>query len=117
MLETIDPVFRQDTFNEATSRGLTVEECRNRVAMETAAIIGIAAVATGVAVAAACSNGCAAPAYRPTNYYSSTTDYDCAGGGGDGPLFVQGPFRYTGPDIYGLDRDRDGIACEPYDEY
>jgi hypothetical protein len=118
MLETTDPEFRNDTASEVMRRGLTLEECRNKVAMETAAIIGIAAVATGVAVVAACSNGCAAPAYRPTNYYNSSgPDYDCAGGGGNGPRFVQGPFRLTGPDFYGLDRDGDGVACEPFDEY
>ena len=117
ILETTDDAFRQDAFTEATRRGISIEKCQNLVAMETAAIVGIAAVATGVAVVAACSNGCAAPSYRPASYYSRGPDYDCAGGGGDGPLFVQGPFRLTGPDIYGLDRDGDGIACEPFDEY
>jgi hypothetical protein len=37
---------------------------------------------------------------------------DCAGGGGNGPEYVRGPIRVTGVDIYGLDRDGDGIACE-----
>src|SRR5690554_3505861 len=59
MLETTDRTFQQDVAAELVRRGLTLEECQNRVAMETAAIVGIAAVATGVAVAAACSNGCA----------------------------------------------------------
>ena len=40
------------------------------------------------------------------------TDVDCAGGGGDGPAYVQGPVRVTGRDIYKLDRDGDGIACD-----
>jgi hypothetical protein len=31
---------------------------------------------------------------------------------GDGPAYVQGPFEYEGEDIYGLDRDGNGIACE-----
>lgn len=39
---------------------------------------------------------------------------DCAGGSGDGPAYVRGPFPHNGPDDpYGLDRDGDGIACEP----
>ena len=117
MIETADPAFRQDAFDEVSRRGLTIDECQNRVAMETAAIVGIAAVATGVTVAAACANGCGAPAYQPTYYKSSSSDYDCAGGGGNGPFYVQGPFRLNGPDVYGLDRDGDGIGCEPYDEY
>lgn len=39
-------------------------------------------------------------------------DVDCAGGSGDGPRYVQGPVYVTGPDIYGLDRDGDGVGCE-----
>jgi hypothetical protein len=39
-------------------------------------------------------------------------DYDCKGGGGNGPRFVSGPFRVVGDDHFGLDRDGDGEACE-----
>lgn len=42
-------------------------------------------------------------------------DIDCYGGGGKGPVFVKGPFSYEGDDVYGLDRDGNGIACEPFD--
>jgi len=40
------------------------------------------------------------------------SDVDCAGGGGNGPAYVKGPVRVIGKDIYGLDRDGDGIGCE-----
>lgn len=40
------------------------------------------------------------------------SDVDCAGGRGNGPVFVKGPIRVLGSDIYDLDRDHDGIACE-----
>jgi hypothetical protein len=40
------------------------------------------------------------------------SDVDCAGGSGNGPEYVQGPLRVIGTDIYGLDRDGDGIACD-----
>jgi hypothetical protein len=40
------------------------------------------------------------------------SDVDCAGGGGDGPAYVKGPIKVIGRDIYGLDRDGDGVACE-----
>lgn len=40
------------------------------------------------------------------------SDVDCAGGSGNGPAYVRGPVRVVGQDIYGLDRDRDGIGCE-----
>lgn len=43
------------------------------------------------------------------------SDVDCAGGSGNGPAYVRGPvyIRVRGVDPYALDRDRDGVACEP----
>ncbi len=40
------------------------------------------------------------------------SDYDCAGGSGDGPEYADGPISVTGSDPYGLDSDSDGVACE-----
>ncbi|MFF0266819.1 G5 domain-containing protein [Kribbella sp. NPDC004536] len=40
------------------------------------------------------------------------SDVDCAGGSGNGPEYVQGPIEVIGTDIYRLDADHDGIACE-----
>ncbi|MEU8253782.1 G5 domain-containing protein [Micromonospora inaquosa] len=40
------------------------------------------------------------------------SDVDCAGGSGDGPAYVSGPIRVIGSDIYDLDRDGDGTACD-----
>ncbi len=40
------------------------------------------------------------------------SDVDCAGGSGNGPAYVAGPINVIGSDIYDLDRDGDGIACE-----
>lgn len=40
------------------------------------------------------------------------SDVDCAGGSGDGPAYVRGPLQVIGPDVYKLDRDGDGIACD-----
>jgi hypothetical protein len=39
-------------------------------------------------------------------------DYDCAGGSGNGPNYIMGPFQVVGPDEYGLDSDGDGTGCE-----
>ena len=40
-------------------------------------------------------------------------DVDCAGGGGNGPVYAYTKnIRVVGPDVYGLDRDGDGIGCE-----
>ncbi|MCR1160762.1 hypothetical protein NEK97_04735 [Paenarthrobacter sp. UW852] len=40
------------------------------------------------------------------------SDVDCAGGKGNGPAYVRGPVTVIGSDIYKLDSDGDGIACE-----
>lgn len=40
------------------------------------------------------------------------SDVDCAGGSGNGPSYARGPITVIGSDIYDLDRDNDGIACE-----
>lgn len=40
------------------------------------------------------------------------SDVDCAGGSGNGPEYVVGPVEVVGPDVYGLDRDNDGVGCE-----
>jgi resuscitation-promoting factor RpfB len=40
------------------------------------------------------------------------SDVDCAGGKGNGPAYIGGPVYVVGSDVYGLDRDRDGVGCE-----
>ncbi len=41
------------------------------------------------------------------------SDVDCAGGSGNGPAYVRAQdFEVVGRDIYDLDRNGDGIACE-----
>lgn len=40
------------------------------------------------------------------------SDVDCAGGSGNGPAYVSGPVYVIGTDVYELDRDGDGIACD-----
>lgn len=42
----------------------------------------------------------------------NASDVDCAGGSGDGPAYVHGPVTIVGTDVYQLDRDGDGIACD-----
>lgn len=50
------------------------------------------------------------PSYDPC-LNPSASDYDCAGGSGDGPDYT-GPVTVTGSDDYDLDSDGDGSACE-----
>ncbi|HEX2070544.1 MAG TPA: hypothetical protein VHF90_02720, partial [Thermoleophilaceae bacterium] len=40
------------------------------------------------------------------------SDVDCGGGSGDGPEYVYGAVPVTGTDVYDLDSDSDGVACE-----
>ena len=41
----------------------------------------------------------------------NASDYDCAGGSGNGPYYT-GLVQVVGPDVFGLDRDGDGWGCE-----
>jgi hypothetical protein len=50
------------------------------------------------------------PGYQPC--LAPASDYDCAGGSGDGPGYASGPVYVSGSDPYDLDSDGDGVACE-----
>ncbi|HEX8068174.1 MAG TPA: hypothetical protein VF520_16785 [Thermoleophilaceae bacterium] len=52
------------------------------------------------------------PSYEGACLDPSASDYDCEGGSGNGPKYVQGPVRVVGPDEYDLDRDGNGTGCE-----
>jgi hypothetical protein len=52
------------------------------------------------------------PSYKGACLDPSASDYDCAGGSGDGPKYVQGPIQVVGDDHFDLDRDGDGVGCE-----
>ena len=66
----------------------------------------VVAVGTKVATSGGCDpnyNGACVPI---------ASDVDCAGGSGNGPAYVRGPVQVVGSDIYDLDRDGDGVACD-----
>ena len=52
------------------------------------------------------------PGYSPC--LPPASDYDCAGGSGNGPEYVSGPVYvdHSYGDPYGLDADGDGVGCE-----
>ena len=52
------------------------------------------------------------PSYQGECLTVGIGDYDCAGGSGNGPNYVQGTVRVVGPDEFDLDRDGDGWGCE-----
>jgi hypothetical protein len=52
------------------------------------------------------------PSYPDVCLYPAVEDYDCAGGSGNGPEYVEGPIRVRPPDPFDLDREGDGVGCE-----
>ena len=107
------------------------EEFRSAVAAARDANLGLWGACQSTSTAAPVA---AAPTPRPTVALAPTTaaptsgchpwysgacvptgfsDVDCAGGSGNGPGYVSGKnFRVVGADVYGLDADGDGVACE-----
>lgn len=57
-------------------------------------------------------SGSCHPSYAGACVPNDGRDVDCAGGSGNGPHYVSGPFQVVGPDVFDLDRDSDGKACE-----
>jgi hypothetical protein len=52
------------------------------------------------------------PSYAGACLDPNASDYDCAGGSGNGPLYT-GPVQIVGPDVFDLDgNDHDGLGCE-----
>jgi len=75
--------------------------------------------AVGTASAAAPAPAPAQPASGCDPNYADAcvpqaSDVDCAWGRGNGPAYLDGVARVVGSDIYGLDRDGDGYACEQW---
>ena len=52
------------------------------------------------------------PSYPDVCLNPNAEDYDCAGGSGNGPLYVEGPISVSPPDPFDLDADSDGVGCE-----
>ncbi|HJQ04353.1 MAG TPA: PASTA domain-containing protein, partial [Nocardioides sp.] len=50
------------------------------------------------------------PGYSPC--LPPASDYDCGGGSGNGPEYVDQTVTVTGSDPYELDSDGDGYGCE-----
>jgi hypothetical protein len=73
-------------------------------------VAGIAAV-PATAASAGSKHKCD-PNYRGACLKANASDYDCAGGSGNGPYYVRGPVGVVGRDHYRLDADHDGIGCE-----
>ena len=51
------------------------------------------------------------PSYTGACLNPNASDYDCAGGSGNGPLYT-GRVNVVGPDVFDLDNTNDGVGCE-----
>jgi hypothetical protein len=55
------------------------------------------------------------PSYQPRadgSCIPAVANVRCARDGVDGPVLVSGRYRIVGPDVFSLDPDGDGIACD-----
>jgi len=127
-----EPKYRADLLVELTQRGVSKEECVDRVNEQNAQVAccvvgGLAGLATTALVSAAVVGGSSSSGGGGGYYQSHPTyypyppigldDFDCAGGFGNGPNYVQGPVQIVGGyDPYRLDADYDGIGCEDSDK-
>ncbi|WP_205528625.1 peptidoglycan-binding domain-containing protein [Desertimonas flava] len=113
----VDGVFDAETDSQVrlfqAVHGLTVDGI---VGPQTAGVLDIwnpvpatTAVVPVQAVVAASPRGNCNPNY--TGCVPNDSDVDCAGGRGNGPSYT-GRVEVIGRDVYDLDRDGDGIACE-----
>lgn len=77
-LETEDAKYQADVAKELSRRGLTEQECRDKVAGHTAALVGIALLGTALAAGAAASSGggYSAPTYYGRYGYAWDQFYD-----------------------------------------
>lgn len=101
----LENVYR-DTFRDdrRISRELVAQ------VVVTAPIDQVTAVGTYRPPATRSGGGSCDPNY--TGCVPIASDVDCAGGSGNGPAYADGPVTVIGRDIYDLDRNGDGIACE-----
>jgi hypothetical protein len=78
-----------------------------------ALIVSTVTTGSGGTSSGGTSSGCH-PSYPTLCLNANASDYDCAGGSGDGPLYVSATnFTVLPPDPFGLDgNDNDGVGCE-----
>lgn len=107
--------------SDKAAQEATVKAAQEQAAAEAARQQAAAAAAARQQAAAAVKPPArpaapAAPSGCDRNYSGAcvpvASDVDCAGGSGNGPAYVRGPVTVVGTDIYGLDRDGDGLGCE-----
>ena len=92
-------------------RSSTERPSMSRWKLSSGLLVAVAAVATAGASAPAASAKRCHKSYKGACLKPNASDYDCAGGSGDGPYYT-GIVRIVGPDVFRLDADGDGYGCE-----
>lgn len=102
------------TYEVTYSDGTETSRILKSEAITTPPVTQISHVGTKVAIAPKVAQKPAASC--DPNYSGAcvpiASDVDCAGGSGNGPAYVAGPVYVIGSDIYDLDRDGNGVACQ-----
>lgn len=100
--------LRVTTWRVTTKNGKVVD--RKRLSTKVVTRPQARVVVIGTYVAPRQVQGSCDINYSPCVPVSS--DVDCAGGSGDGPVYQSTPVRIVGNDPYGLDADGDGWGCD-----
>ncbi|MGH9281268.1 MAG: G5 domain-containing protein [Acidimicrobiales bacterium] len=100
------------TSTTTTTTTTTTPTTTTTVPPTTRASTPVTRVVTATTAVPASGSGCH-PSYSGACVPAGVSDVDCGGGSGNGPYYVyEVNFRVVGPDVYDLDRNGDGIACE-----
>jgi hypothetical protein len=107
---TVAPSTTTTTSAPATTTTVAVRSAPPAVTVTVATTAPAARLVTTTTPAAA--GGCD-PNYSGACVPIDPVDVDCGGGSGNGPSYVYAKnFNVVGKDIYGLDTDHNGFACE-----
>lgn len=98
------------TYSVTTRDGVEVGREKISEVVTTAPVDEVTTVGTKVEQRAPATGSGCDPNY--SGCVPVASDVDCAGGSGNGPAYATGPVTVIGSDVYELDRDGDGIACD-----
>lgn len=98
------------TYSVSTRDGVEISRETIDEVVTTAPIDQVTTIGTKVEQRAPASGSGCDPNY--SGCVPIASDVDCAGGSGNGPAYATGPVTVIGVDVYELDRDGDGIACD-----
>lgn len=103
---------RTITYEVTKIRGKEVSRAQVKSEVTSQPVSEVVAVGTKSAASRSSSSSSSCDSNYSGGCVPISSDVDCGGGTGNGPAYFYGTARVVGYDIYDLDRDNDGIACE-----